>query len=547
MRTSRDTSSRKSWWQSYMGRHFYRNFRPTYPAMKMNPRWRMYRCQPGVKSLGYWNGAPGSQQCWASSPSLVHVVGSEIFLPHGFGTILFHHGRCDQQLRSLQEPERRTMGGSHSRGDEGVCGLADFYGNSQPPQLSNFWSDHPGLGVLLFKNTILRWRFEKLKQYFHISDRASELPCGHPNFDKLQKVRPILNLLSKTFRDFYVPGRYLSVDEAMCAFRGQISFLQYMPLKLIKRGIKVWMCSVPGLGYTSTFDVYTGKGASISEKGLSYDVVTKLVQSFYRTFRCVVFDNLFTGIHLLRELLRNGTYSVGTFRQNRKGFPVDLKNFRLKLKESEMRQCAQLIAAIWKDKGKSNVTTLSTGHPPFVGDVRQRTGAAVNVVNCPKQIIEYNKYMGGVDLADQLQSYYSMGRQSRKWWTYLFWFFINTVIVNAYVLYTISQYPLPEHPMTQLQFRIKVAIELIGGYSGYKRNLKRQNPDDVPVAQENLLLHSCVTMPRRKKACCQCLRQNRRTLCGGRVESVYGCHLCNIHTCRDCFAAYHADAAGVGE
>ena len=58
---------------------------------------------------------------------------------------------------------------------------------------------------------------------------------------------------------------------------------------------------------TSTFVVYTGKGASIFGKGLGYDVVTKLVQPFYRTFRCVVFDNLFTGMDLLRELLCNGT------------------------------------------------------------------------------------------------------------------------------------------------------------------------------------------------------------------------------------------------
>ena len=299
----------------------------------------------------------------------------------------------------------------------------------------------PGLGVPLFKNTIPRWRFEKLKQYFHISDRASELSRGHPNFDKLQKVRPILNLLSKTFCDFYVPGRYLSVDKAMCAFRGRISFLQYMPLKLIKRGIKVWMCSVPGLGYTSTFDVYTGKGASISGKGLSYDVVTKLVQPFYLTFRCVVFDNLFTGIGLLRELLRNGTYSVGTFRQNCKGFPVDLKNFRLKLKESEMRQCAQLIAAIWKDKGKSNVTTLSTGHQPFVGDVRQRTGVAVNVVNCRLCNIHTCR--------DCFAAYHADAAGVGEWYTlnvyvHMLWLLIS---LNFIELYWTLQFPCLSSPL----------------------------------------------------------------------------------------------------
>ena len=99
-----------------------------------------------------------------------------------------------------------------------------------------------------------------------------------------------------------------------------------------------------------------------------------------------------------------------------------------------MCQCDQLIVAIWRDKGKLNVTPLSTGHPPFIGNVSRRTGAVVNVGSCPEPIIEYNKYMGGVDLADQLRSYYSMCRQSCKWWTYLFWGFFDTAIVYAYVL-----------------------------------------------------------------------------------------------------------------
>ena len=42
--------------------------------------------------------------------------------------------------------------------------------------------------------------------------------------------------------------------------------------------------------------------------------------------------------------------------------------------------------------------------------------------------------MGSVDRADQLRSYYYVGRQSRKWYKYLFWFSLNLAASNAYIL-----------------------------------------------------------------------------------------------------------------
>ena len=46
----------------------------------------------------------------------------------------------------------------------------------------------------------------------------------------------------------------------------------------------------------------------------------------------------------------------------------------------------------------------------------------------------YTANMGGVDRADQLRSHYYVGRQSRKWYKYLFWFSFNLAACNAYIL-----------------------------------------------------------------------------------------------------------------
>ena len=46
----------------------------------------------------------------------------------------------------------------------------------------------------------------------------------------------------------------------------------------------------------------------------------------------------------------------------------------------------------------------------------------------------YTANMGGVDRADQLRSYYYVGRQSRKWYKYLFGFSFNLAACNTYIL-----------------------------------------------------------------------------------------------------------------
>ena len=60
-------------------------------------------------------------------------------------------------------------------------------------------------------------------------------------------------------------------------------------------------------------------------------------------------------------------------------------------------------------------------------------------------VSEYNRHMGGMDFSDQLKVYYSHDRKSKQWWIRLFFHFIDTAIVNAYVLY-LHCYRLGRHP-----------------------------------------------------------------------------------------------------
>ena len=69
---------------------------------------------------------------------------------------------------------------------------------------------------------------------------------------------PVISSLKESFKAVYYPNSQLSVDEAMIPFKGRSSMKQYLPLKPVKRGFKVWAMADALNGYQYDFNVYTG-------------------------------------------------------------------------------------------------------------------------------------------------------------------------------------------------------------------------------------------------------------------------------------------------
>jgi len=110
----------------------------------------------------------------------------------------------------------------------------------------------------------------------------------------------------------------------MVGTRCRISFLQYLPKKSTKFGIKVWINAKAKTGYVLNFQVYTGSETKAKEKGLSHHVVMELMELYFFKKHCLFVDNFYTSVELLRDLMDKDTYCVGTARSNRKYFPIDL-------------------------------------------------------------------------------------------------------------------------------------------------------------------------------------------------------------------------------
>ena len=205
---------------------------------------------------------------------------------------------------------------------------------------------------------------------------------------------------------------------------------------------------------------------------------------------------------------------------------------------------------MWRDKRVVSLLSTNTPPEPEIHAVQQVVrGRRKRVVPTesmkkPDVVVVYNSGMNGVDVNDQYRSYYPPGTTSRKWWKYLFWFFVNLSMVNGFILEKLAG----KKKRRQLDFRLELAKLLIAGYNGYKRpSNSGKRAVSTFTTEENLRGHFLGKLEGRKKACAMCSKAGRKRKEGqGRTfETSYACEQCGVPLCRQmrgersCFAEWH--------
>ncbi|KAK2150628.1 hypothetical protein NP493_2748g00001 [Ridgeia piscesae] len=134
-------------------------------------------------------------------------------------------------------------------------------------------------------------------------------PATEDRADKLGKVRPFLSTLQQNFPCLFAPGVALSIDEAMIKYNGRLRWKQYMPMKPIKWGIKLWVLCDARTGYCLALYVYTGRDDHLAEgMGLTYNIVMKLSSSYLLRNHHLYADNFYSSLGLIRNLHDADTY-----------------------------------------------------------------------------------------------------------------------------------------------------------------------------------------------------------------------------------------------
>jgi hypothetical protein len=100
-------------------------------------------------------------------------------------------------------------------------------------------------------------RFEQIRSLIHFNDNTTTYPKDHELYDRLHKIRPLIEHLNKHFSKIPVK-RDLYIDEQLCAIKVHSYLKQYMSLKPHKWGYKFFVLCVSS-GYSCKLDLYTGQ------------------------------------------------------------------------------------------------------------------------------------------------------------------------------------------------------------------------------------------------------------------------------------------------
>lgn len=418
------------------------------------------------------------------------------------------------------------------------------------PSLRHYWSTDINLHVQRISDIMSLKRFLKIFRYIHLNDNNKMPKRGTPNFDVLYKVSPLVKELNSSFKNLFDPSRYLAIDESMVKFKGRSSIKQYMPMKPVKRGFKVWALCCSESGYALDLSIYTGKSGKKPEP-LGKKVVKNLSAPYLGKGQCIFFDNFFSDVSLSNFLLEKNTFSVGTIRPNRKNYPKNLKCDKDMIQsEIDFAQCDDTSIIKWKDRGTKSVSVISTMHNPLdTSEVsRNNKDGTSKIVTCPNAIVDYNKYMGGVDRFDQLLETYNLSWKSRRWWMRIFFYFLDASIVNSYVIYKETLLLSSPHskPISHLAFRSKLASNMIGYFSSRqkpgvspsvygqaRKKDKRARTSSVPNRTKfsNLGEHLPIKGTSRRCSFCSTSKNPKR--------SQIICRKCEVALCLECFAPFH--------
>ena len=113
-------------------------------------------------------------------------------------------------------------------------------------RLGEYWSTHWLTQTPGFNDTMPKNRFLQILRYLHFVDNED---VSVDKTNKMWKVQNVLDYHNKRFRAEYCPRRELSIGETMLKFKGRLSIKQYIKIKPIKWGIKIFTLAEAKTGY----------------------------------------------------------------------------------------------------------------------------------------------------------------------------------------------------------------------------------------------------------------------------------------------------------
>ncbi len=107
------------------------------------------------------------------------------------------------------------------------------------PEYEDYWNTQSNKPVFIeVIRAMSRERFCQILRYWKISDPDENLDSKGPDFWK--KLEPLASDIRKASRQYWKPGRNVSVDEQLILFRGRFKHTMMLSTKAAGVGFKIY-------------------------------------------------------------------------------------------------------------------------------------------------------------------------------------------------------------------------------------------------------------------------------------------------------------------
>ncbi|XP_014480528.1 PREDICTED: uncharacterized protein LOC106747479 [Dinoponera quadriceps] len=184
--------------------------------------------------------------------------------------------------------------------------------------IQNYWSKEFETRISFFSKILSQKSFLQIFGMLHLNENASK---AQDIRTRVQKVNDFIEYLDEKFREYFVPGKEVSIDEAVVKFKGRISFITYNPQKPTKWGIRIFVLVDAKSAYVYGILPYCGKLTSQDlikpDLPVSSRIVLHLCNKLLHSVPgCagyhVYTDRYYTSLTLAEELLQMKCHITGT-------------------------------------------------------------------------------------------------------------------------------------------------------------------------------------------------------------------------------------------
>ena len=179
----------------------------------------------------------------------------------------------------------------------------------------------------MFNKALSRNKFNEIMQILRFdikSDRRHQVVL-----DKFCLASSLRNSFIENCKKAYLPNPYITIDEQLLPCKTRWRFIQYMPKKLDKFGIKFWMVVDAETKYLYNRFPYLGKDETRDTSlSLATHVMMKLMQPIFKRGYNVTCDNFFISPDVALRVTKQKCSIVGTVRQNHRELPSRCKKSR---------------------------------------------------------------------------------------------------------------------------------------------------------------------------------------------------------------------------